>query len=586
MNAILEKIKDYFGLGLPPRELELEFSLPAISKRGKKPNLNSAKLEADFKEFIDQPSLLLDEIEAYLIRLNRYKVNMSQRTLVSNTCLKYFYPAMLVVFNKYRDCGGIPDSDEKTKEIAQTEKILALLIKSYKFIFQNDYDASNFFYSRYRDRVNFCALRLLELIYYRQRMLALRYILLEPSSWHAAHQIYGIISEYENAAKRHPVLSHELFKGKQSDKRRLQRKSVEEYYVAVQLYFIIDQLAWHTRALPFIDRYLSYINPPVAPARFTGGIVGVGETIVYYGQKKPPYYSNQKIKAPIAWTFNLAPLLVQLKLDRKALFYANAQQNEFLVPKFLKKILPEYRLPLIEGLTKFVFVDTPDYMIPSFVPYENIRIYSGMGEIFDKLKDVFYPNARNAGSRKFRDTMAQRSSSLSSDKDASEQSVWFKCGKEGPEKLCVKTMESQYTEHYHIGSLVLVEDYSQTPGKLTIGKVIKINRLPGDKYVQFSIRFLGTDALPVTMTSTENMLEGKYNSKLVLGAIMVTAPNKMNSLIIPFSKSYWYESDIIIFNNKQEVQARFAKVLDMSQDFYQFSLENETIVQKKVQQKK
>jgi len=581
MNAFLKKIKDYFGMGLPSRELDLNFSLPAISKRGEKPNINSTKLDTDFKEFIDNPSLLFDEIEVYLVRLNRYKITMNQRVQVSNICLKYFFPAMLVVFNKYRDCGGIPDGDVKTKEIAQTEKILALLIKSYKFIFQNDYDSSNFFYSRHRDRFNFCALRLLELFYYRQRILALRYILLDKSSWHAVHQIYGIMSEYENATKRYPVLSHELFKDNPSDNRRLQRKSVEEYYVALQLYFIIDQLAWHTKALPFIDRYLSYITPSIVPVRFTGGIVGVGETIVYYGQKKPPYYSNQKIDAPIAWIFNLSPLLVQLKLDRSALFYANAQQNEFLVPKFLKKILPEYRLPLIEGLTKFVFVDTPDYMIPSFVPYENIRIYSGMSEIFDKLKDVFYPNARNADSRKFRDTMAQRSSSLSSDKDASEQSVWFKCGREGPEKLCVKTMESKYTEHYHIGSLVLLEDYSNTPSKLTIAKVIKINRLPGDKYVQFSIRFLGTYALPVTMTSTENMLEGKYNSKLVLGAIMVTAPNKMNSLIIPFSKSYWYDSDIVIFNNNQEVQARFAKVLDMSQDFYQFALVNERPIHKK-----
>ena len=100
MNALLEKIKNYFGIGLPSRDLDLNFSLPAISKRGKKPNLNSAKLEADFKEFIDKPSLLLDEIEVYLVRLNRYKVDMSNRTLLSNTCLKYFYPAMLVVSNK------------------------------------------------------------------------------------------------------------------------------------------------------------------------------------------------------------------------------------------------------------------------------------------------------------------------------------------------------------------------------------------------------------------------------------------------------------------------------------------------------
>ena len=565
----------YFGIGLPNRNLDLNFSLPTPGKRGKKPNVNNLKLISQFKEFVDTPSLLFTELEKYLLTLNRYNIKLSDRIMVSNICLKYFYPIMLKVFNKYRDDGGIPDGQNKIVEIEQTEKVLVLLIKSYKLIFQQDYNSSCFSYARNRRRFNFCAVRLLELIYYRQRLLSLRYTLLEASSWQASHQIYGIIKQYENATKRYPILSHHLFK-KNNNKNKtksVQRKSVEEYYMAIQLYSIIDQLSWHTKALPFIDNYLSYITPTIVPIICIGGVISPAEMIVYYGQKDAPYYKHKKNNgAPLAWTFNFTPLLVQLKLDRKDLFYANTKNNEFLVPRFLKKILPEYRLPLIEGLAKLVLTDSSNNMILSSVPYDNIRIYSGIVEIYDKLIDVIHPHVVNADSRKFRDAMAQRSSTLSEDKDASEESLWFKCNTESSGMLCLKTMESQYTESYYIGSLVLIEDYSITPSQLRIAKVTKINRIYKDKYVQFSVKYLGSDAIPVMIKSAKNGAEKESKNQILLNAIMLIAPNKINSLIIPFSRSYWYDSEVVIFNKKHEIHTCFGEVIDMSQDFYQFSL--------------
>ncbi len=266
-----------------------------------------------------------------------------------------------------------------------------------------------------------------------------------------------------------------------------------------------------------------------------------------------------------------------MKLDHRSLYYANAQKNEFLVPKLLKKILPEYRLPLIDGLMKFAFIDTSDYIIPSYVPHDNLRIYSGISEIYDKLKDVYYPNAINSEYRYLRDTIAQHSSGLSKDKSTSEQSAWFMCGKEQAGQLCVKTMESGYTEHYHIGSLVLIEDYTDQPSKLTIGQVMKINRQPNDKYVQFSIKHLGLNAHPVTMTGINNVLNEPCKGKLVLGAIMVKLSAEINTLIIPFSRSYWCDSEVVIFKDKQKIHTTFTKVENMSQDFYQFRLKADTL---------
>ena len=575
----LKKIKDYFGIGLPNRDLDLNFSLPTPSKRGEKPNTDNRQLLRQFKELLATPSLLLTEIEEYLITLNRYDVTLEDRLIVSNIGLRFFYPIMLNIFNKYRDDGGIPDGKNKVADIEQVEKILTLLIKSYKLIFQHDYNSSRFHYAKNRLRFNFCAMRLLELIYYRQRLLSLRYTLLETSSWLVAHQIYGIMSEYENVTKRYPVLSHHLFKDNNNNTRKVQRKSIEDYYMDIQLYAIIDQLSWHTKALPFIDDYLSCITPSIVPVRYIGGVIAPAEMVVYYGQKEPPHYDTQKKddEISLAWTFNFTPLLVQLKLDRKALYHANAEKNEFLVPKFLRKILPEYRLPLIEGLETLVVMDSSNYTALGSEPYDDIRIYSGIAEIYDKLKDVFQPHSKNADSRKFRDAMAQHSSALSEDRDGSEESLWFKCDSHSSDTLCLKTIESQYTESYHIGSLVLIEDYSTTPSQLNIAKVTKINRIYKDKYVQFSVKYLGSDALPVTMRSANIKPEDDSKKKVLSGAIMLMTHNKVNSLLIPFSKSYWYNSEVIIFNNNHEIHTFFGDVVDMSQDFYQFSLKNKNI---------
>lgn len=107
---ILKKIKKYFGLDLPVRNIPLQFNLPSIS------NQLAVRYGGD-KDLIDRLDAAKDNPDEYFSilrnvvkRMNRCAMKPSHRLTLTQDILSLFYPAALdslkEMADKKRNSGG------------------------------------------------------------------------------------------------------------------------------------------------------------------------------------------------------------------------------------------------------------------------------------------------------------------------------------------------------------------------------------------------------------------------------------------------------------------------------------------------
>ena len=572
MHAIIARIKHYLGLDLPPRKIDLRFDLHPPGKQAKKPNLSSIGLRKSLRPLKDTPKKYFRLLLRQMKMLNRYPVGPSQRLARTALVLKWFHPLAMQTIYRFSKQSGIPESDERQELLDLISDIVRNLTVSYKTVFQHDYDASRFEYARSRNRIYFCAFRILELINFEQRIRGLRYQSLGTRAWQDANTVFHVMLAYESVEFQLPLLN-----GNQKDEKNLKTACLQEFYASIHAYALLDYSTWPTDQQSFIDTYRESVNQSITVMEDSGGALTKDMRIAYCYQDGPSCSTRIDTASDPAVLISFSVLAESIHRDFRDLIKAKEEKNSFLVPKILAPLKDVYRLALASLMHRNVGRDI--WSVDASQPGEQInelRIYVGFRDIYMHLRGIFGSRSANPGAPTLADTLAERSAAFGEDHTATQQSLWHVLHSDN-KKIRLRTQETCYSTPMTIGSLVAYEIGEADHHQPHLGWVSRIFR-PISGTVIVEIERLANFAEPVKITKNcqlGNSGKAPKNIKTMLSFLVYD--NQLGwGLLLPKQELFWEKTPVLIHRDKQVTEFELGNARSLTAHFHLFNLTLET----------
>ncbi len=576
LSNLIQRIKLYFGIGLPKRTLELHFGLSVTGRRKNKPELSGATLRKQYQQLDKRPKELFAKITAYLKALNRYKISPEKRLKLTQLCLDYAYPTSVKLQQYYQDNGGVPDVGERQELLDSAIEITQLCIYSLEIIYQHDYELPNWRYARVRDRFRLGAFRIIELIHFEQQLASLRYKNVAAKHWKDANQIYHIMVAYESVKAEQARLNQnpmEKLKKLDANKKQatIRYTTLHQLYLELQIYALMDHAEWPTKLQPIILQYLKTLEEPLSIVPDAKGVMPNNSVIIYYNANRPMLFKrSDRFEAPSS-IINLSRLKQHIQKDLSIVLKQQAQDKEdtFHLNPLLRRVDPAHRLPILGLMSKKIRQDNWNQITRKHNEEADLRIYAGFEEVHQLLNDLLYPDDLNKSRREFKDIMSQRSAMLGEDETATQESKWHILD-DNRQRLYLETQETRFTVPIHIGQLVafgLGETGIKAPD---IGFITRINRMQ-QRYVDVNITRIAPHAEPVEVELKYNysQLDSKISGLLML---LKFGDEQQWNILLPYSKLYWEKSAIIIHRGNENYDVTIGKLKRLSPEFRMYSL--------------
>jgi hypothetical protein len=193
MKKLVDIYKEFMGHGLPPRTFAIKFQVPLPVAREKTPKLRDLIFSKAEKAEPGYELAYLKRLQSTMRQLNRCRIGMLQRFLLSEGLLAVSHSQALEHVRGYSVESGIPDHADRQEVLDVIIDITRQLIDSYKIIFKTVYSGNNYKFVRQRKRYNISAFRILDLTKFKQRVKGLRYQLLSDAAWLAVNIVYHIM---------------------------------------------------------------------------------------------------------------------------------------------------------------------------------------------------------------------------------------------------------------------------------------------------------------------------------------------------------------------------------------------------------
>jgi hypothetical protein len=603
MNLSLPEWLDWLPLPrgepveLAPRRLGMPLDLPSLqthSRRGQQQQKIAPPPES-WRDLNDHPINLLREVERYLKRLNSERVALKKRLAWVEHCLQYACPAIRKVYSEHYKGEALPESHDRREGLVAAINTCAQLAAGYKHILKHDYELADQRYVRVRDRVQRCALRVLEFIRMEQRLRALRYQKLPPVAWLDCNRIFFALAQCEDLDQPQEGLTcmqlQSERKSPDPERRAAPVASIRQVYAAIQVYGLLDTNTLSSPKMHVADAQLCKVLPELKVTTDAGGTLATGQVIVYHNQDRPPFFERQDEKAqaalakerelllakeqdcshlmaPIAVRINLTPLEEALVEEHRQLLARFDHSDEegrpgVMDPGDLSLLLT------VDAMCDKLHLkrrrEQRDYAVGRKVMY----VYNGFMSAYKLLMDAVAEDddsrAQLADENQLRDALAGRSALIASDEDSNIAGQWFVMDiSEGG--VHIKTRESQFTTSLFIGQLVAYSFSREELREPAVGYICRLSRnAQGD--MEVTLRSLAKRAKATAVQSSF-----LSQNDMALPGILTLKDDGPEGLILHQSHRLTQGTPVTVGGEGEQRTLIIADTLDIQREFVFYSL--------------
>lgn len=497
MKHPLAAIREWLGVDLPARNLDLRFEMLHRWRRGKRPPLTPERVRESLARHRTTPEEHLRELNAIAGNLNRWPLGEEKHMVLLECLAKEFYIASApLILQLMQASGGIPEPPERRETFELHDRCATALLDGYRSVFAQDYQRHPFFYRRIRPRIYRCACRILELVKHRQRLAGARYLRLDPTAWRTAHTVFAAMWTCEPVDDGLDTLSRH----DQSLDRRA-HASLRQHYVSLATYDLLDYVAWPELDQIGLDAYVG-AEPDAIRLRDFDPQLDPRPWYLYthcYSEGPPSPQPPADLLSGPTLMLDHHNLAACIRADLKGMDEARARGDNFRTPPRLLRIATERR-------TAFCFLlqrnlrEAADWAENEAEPakHRDLRIYAGFQEVREHLSYLFRrDDGRLRQGHELSDLFARRSAVIGEDETAPQHSLWFVL-QDTRGRLLIRTQETRFTNRMQIGNLLAYgfgEAQAQAP---RIGKVNRVLR-PAAGLVLLDIDDLASFATPARL---------------------------------------------------------------------------------------
>lgn len=527
-----ERLAVFQSGALAPRPLRLVLDLP-VERITSLRRAGQEKPESPPESWIElhgYPIELLRNIDRYLRRLNTERIPAGKRRKWLEDTLQYACPALRRVYSDHYKGDTLPESHDRREGLMVAIKVCRQLAIGYKRQLMQDFALPDSRYVYVRDRVRFCALRVLELIHMEQRLRSMRYQKLPGSVWLDCNRLFFAVAQCEDVNESRPALAClQLYLDRRSDeiaRRAPTTLTLRQAYLAIQLYGLMDACTLSSHKLHIVDEQLNHSRDVLLIMADDSHPLVPGRVLIYCIQDRPAFFERQDEKAQMLLRQGrklfrmrekegtIPRILPALQIDIAPLAAALAAERERLAERFRIVDVVDKAATVIgqNDVARLLVVETmcdrlhPKRRIQSreyAIGQQILYVYNGFMSVYKLLVDMVEEDedlcAELALDNELRDALAGRSALIAADVTASELGQWFVLDRSAG-GVHVKTRESQFTTAMFIGQ-VLACGFSR--GELRqprLGYVTRMNR-DGEGDIEVSIRTLSSRAEAIAVQS-------------------------------------------------------------------------------------
>lgn len=496
MRKIVEHYRKFVGKDLPARDLVIKFSVSQAAPKVKMPRISDVRPLKSPNELVD-PREYLRGYLANLRQLNQCRLRMGRRMAYTEKVARKFMPLALTQVRLYAGEGQIPDSAERKDNLDLIIDTTRRLLDSYRIVFKNLYSVSNFRFARAQKIFYLAAYRIVELTRFQQRVMGLRYQVLNEQTWLALNIVFHVMHAHDKlelACHSFEDVFAELHKNEQHKNRSLQ-----DLYLMIQMNARLDILRWPTEWQFTLDSYGRIVHTMLKLEDDDGNILRPDYAIAYCYDD----CAARSQRIPGQTTRGQGFLLNFINLKRKLVrdYERNLEfQSQAIDDKAFSQLSFGDGLALLQ-LQRNCWLAAPLPLHPREAQGQkcDVRMFVGFKGIYPFLFNLHYGTGptEEIGNRMV-DLLAQRSAVFAEDNRSTTESVWMMLAQD-TRRITLKTQETPFTTNMRIGALAAYGFGAEGLRSSAVGVISRIHR-PGGDMVVVEIEKLGNNSEPVLVT--------------------------------------------------------------------------------------
>lgn len=489
-------LKKYFGLGLPVRNLDLDFNLPEISPQLQIGSGSYRELIRQLNEEDEVPEQYFSTLWNLTKHLNRCKMKTQQRIDFTQQMMLLFYPKaaehIVRLAQKNAGLADIPEPEDRAQALRYISEISRVMAVSYQILFCQIYQGSNFRYARSNRLRQEYVSAILELFLLRQQALNLRYKNLEDADWRCINSLFYAMYHYHNEDlhKNWPTLSKQL----EIDTGR-SAVSWHTLFCQIHLTGQFDMLHW--------PRHLQWVIASYVDGVKNAASITLMGTENLNRNQKIVYLSNPQL------VLDFYHLNEAIRKDCMGLLQSQKNRDIGLLPARFARFVDTERFVVFNQLMRGTLNTLSQRDgVENGSEIRDLRIYVGFNDVFSLLA---HQNSPFAHEKRLADVLARRSAKIAKDHTVTETSLWLLV-EQTSEMVRLSTEENTYTTRISLGSIVaygMDEDEIKRP---QLAVVSRIHR-PNNKRVIIDLHILANYAEPILLTL--NTSPQKYKALLI-----------------------------------------------------------------------
>ena len=512
MKNIIKNIRFPFKIGdtleiVDQRKSSLDLLLPRINAvKNRKIETNPARVIENLRVFAVDRNRLMMECVQYLDSLNKNDIKTGLRKQVTDAVLELTANAISATFRKYcNNNGSFPEDNERKTGLSFAIQLLRELILSNLYVLQADYHLPIRKFMQSGEKFRHTVFQIVELLWWKQRLMAIRYQKLAEQEWRECNELYAIFSELYDTAdifNLYPGLEMQKITG-DAGNTVITSASLDNLYISIQIFGLLDVTSWPSQTILSVDSYIQEIIDdlhlvPLSAGQITGSSVLILRTSV----TPPVFYKDQGVNQDTpGWYMNIEPLRNKVRTDLETL-----SQKEFLGIEEKKRLQSSRRAMslndnhvMLELLEKNLAGMQRVQNRSSVFGAKNLSLYAGLATSYRLLYDQANSFEDDGHMKHFREAAAQHSSLLIENESDALESRWEVMNDSGG-GLLIRTVETKHMHPLEVGLLVAIQHPNRKSEESTpeLGFITRLRRAR-DNYIEVAIVKISRYAEAVTI---------------------------------------------------------------------------------------
>ncbi len=568
-NIKLSARKDDVRLLCELSEEYIDFKLPRLAAKPKGFDISTTRLQEQLDDLVIDNSRQVQEGGNYLDQLNRYEIKTQLRLDLTDLVLNTTSESIANLYRKYLSNGtSLPESNERKTALTATISLLRNLMQSYKTCLAADAGLPVRKLTAQIARVDHCAVRIMELTLWLQRLLALRFQKLSAQEWKDFNALFFIYEATFDASK-HIALTPELalFTASGILSEANSSRSVFSLFVSVQIFGSLDITSWPSNSNQTVEQYLH---------KYEGLIdISIGEPeeafqkfiISYADLDQAPVFSE--LNNERCCYINLTRLDAQIEQDIEEI-----HKKLFIGDEEKKRMQPQTKVAelsdnqgLLSLLRKMLSESKRGCERQTLYGSRSVDLYSGFSECYRLLFEMEFDRGTNGADSGFHDAAA-RHSSLLVDNPTDELECQWLIVNESETGILMRTNETRYMHAIEVGEVVALRNHEDsTQADLQIGYITRLDR-SADGQLDVALVKMSVLAEAVGILEPGH----GHSIKDQLSGILIQDLNQIWQIILPRGVSFVQGSPVIIKRKSDNLPVRLGESIETKNGFITFEV--------------